>query len=285
VAERRQEVQLRILSDIPMAYWQAVYPDKLLQFKPLDGLRVDLITVIGAIAVLAQIRYESRLLEFLTLIPVIITAVRSVLGYQRMSTRYENLVNDMIASKTIAQDEAVVDSLAASAAQQQFAAAAVAYAVLLRDAGDGGLMLAEVRERGEAALVGAGHGGVRFDARAGLLTLSELGMIEAAEKGQRSLVDSARDASGARTSILGKGKGKTPAQRSVEDGLASASELPPHDPMIARWVPADMMVAQQKLSRRWMALLEESVVITAEASARTAFVQQRKSADDDKTML
>lgn len=47
---------MRVLSDIPMAYWQAVYPDKLLQFKPLDGLRLDLLTVIGIIAVIIQVR-------------------------------------------------------------------------------------------------------------------------------------------------------------------------------------------------------------------------------------
>jgi Protein of unknown function (DUF3754) len=52
----REPVQLRVLQGIPMAYWQAVYPDKLLQFKPLDGLRLDLITVIGIAAVLAQVR-------------------------------------------------------------------------------------------------------------------------------------------------------------------------------------------------------------------------------------
>jgi hypothetical protein len=276
-AERRAEVQLRILTDVPMAYWQAVYPDKLLQFKPLDGLRVDLITVVGLIAVLAQIRYESRLLEFLTLIPVVVTAVRSVLGYRRMSTRYENLVNDMIATKTIAQDEAAIDSLAASAAAQQFAAAAIAYSVVLRDASGEGLTAGEIRDSGEAALIAGGHVGVRFDAQAALSTLSMVGMVEVAGGKELNLGVPPTSVPGRRDSQM-----KSPARGSYEEGLAMAAELRGvQDPATARWVPTEAKVAQARLSKRWSELLEESVVITAAASARTAFVQWQASIDED----
>jgi hypothetical protein len=44
---RREPITLRVLRDIPVPSWKLVFPDKLLQFRPLDGLRADLITVAG----------------------------------------------------------------------------------------------------------------------------------------------------------------------------------------------------------------------------------------------
>jgi hypothetical protein len=45
---RREPITLRVLRDIPVPSWKLVFPDKLLQFRPLDGLRADLFTVAGA---------------------------------------------------------------------------------------------------------------------------------------------------------------------------------------------------------------------------------------------
>ncbi len=47
-AAQRAPVMLRIFRDIPVPSWRIVFPEKLLQFRPLDGLRADLITVAGA---------------------------------------------------------------------------------------------------------------------------------------------------------------------------------------------------------------------------------------------
>lgn len=44
---RREPITLRVLRDIPVPSWKLVFPDKLLQFRPLDGLRADLLTVAG----------------------------------------------------------------------------------------------------------------------------------------------------------------------------------------------------------------------------------------------
>ena len=44
---RRSPVLLRIFRDVPLPAWKIVFPDKLLQFRPLDGLRADLVTVSG----------------------------------------------------------------------------------------------------------------------------------------------------------------------------------------------------------------------------------------------
>lgn len=154
-AAQREPVQLRVLSDIPMAYWQAVFPDKLMQFKPLDGLRLDFITVVGVVAVLAQIKVDSPVLQIVSLASLVVAVVRSVLGYQRMSIRYENFTNEMIASKTLAQEEAVIEFLARAAAQQRFASAALAYAVLVRRAHRARTNIAAVAAAEAAATVAA----------------------------------------------------------------------------------------------------------------------------------
>lgn len=44
---RRNRIQMRIYRDVPLPTWKIVFPDKLLQFRPLDGLRADLLTVAG----------------------------------------------------------------------------------------------------------------------------------------------------------------------------------------------------------------------------------------------
>lgn len=44
---RRNAINMRIYRDVPMPIWKLVFPDKLLQFRPLDGLRADLLTVAG----------------------------------------------------------------------------------------------------------------------------------------------------------------------------------------------------------------------------------------------
>lgn len=45
---RRAPICVRVYRDIPVPTWRIVFPDKLLQFRPLDGLRSDLFTVAGA---------------------------------------------------------------------------------------------------------------------------------------------------------------------------------------------------------------------------------------------
>ena len=154
-AVAREPVQLRVLSDIPMAYWQAVFPDKLMQFKPLDGLRLDFITVVGVVAVLAQIKVDSPVLQVVSLASLVVAVVRSVLGYRRMTMRYENFTNEMIASKTLAQEEAVIEFLARAAAQQRFASAALAYAALVRRAHRARTNIAAVAAAEAAAVVAA----------------------------------------------------------------------------------------------------------------------------------
>ena len=44
---RRSHIAIRLYRDIPVPTWRIVFPDKLLQFRPLDGLRADLFSMAG----------------------------------------------------------------------------------------------------------------------------------------------------------------------------------------------------------------------------------------------
>lgn len=54
---RRSPILLRIFRDVPLPTWKIVFPDKLLQFRPLDGLRADLLTVSGSIKIEFSTQY------------------------------------------------------------------------------------------------------------------------------------------------------------------------------------------------------------------------------------
>ena len=49
-----------------MGSWKVVFPDKLLQFRPLEGLRADLITLLGLAALAAQVPSEEYLIPIST---------------------------------------------------------------------------------------------------------------------------------------------------------------------------------------------------------------------------
>jgi hypothetical protein len=80
---------LQVYRDIPLPSWQVVFPDKLLQFRPLDLLRLDLFGLAGAGAVLAQAKYSSLILELVTLVSLSVWGTRMVLGYMRMGDRWD----------------------------------------------------------------------------------------------------------------------------------------------------------------------------------------------------
>eukprot|EP00955_Chlamydomonas_euryale_P027318 288160-Chlamydomonas_euryale.AAC.1 len=58
-------------------------------------VRTDLFAFVGLFAVLAQARYESVVLEVVTLVSASAALVRIVLGYQRMGDRFRAYVNEV----------------------------------------------------------------------------------------------------------------------------------------------------------------------------------------------
>ncbi len=58
-SRRRPAITLRVYRDVPIPIWKVVLPDKLLQFRPLDLLRLDIFGITGLVAVVAQVRSMS----------------------------------------------------------------------------------------------------------------------------------------------------------------------------------------------------------------------------------
>ena len=53
--QQRNNIIMRIYRDIPVPSWKIVFPNKLLQFRPLDGLRSDLVSIAGLLCKLPQV--------------------------------------------------------------------------------------------------------------------------------------------------------------------------------------------------------------------------------------
>ncbi|GFH09653.1 uncharacterized protein HaLaN_04834, partial [Haematococcus lacustris] len=116
----RPPVHIRIYRDLPLPTWQLSMPDKRLQFRPLDLLRTDTFALVGLVALLAQARYDSLLLDLVTLLSASVFVLRIALGFKRMDDRYRNQVAEVLRGKTIASDATALEYLATSAALQQF---------------------------------------------------------------------------------------------------------------------------------------------------------------------
>ncbi|GIL76479.1 hypothetical protein Vretimale_6016 [Volvox reticuliferus] len=150
-AVRRPPIQIRIYRDIPLPTWKAVLPEKLLQFRPLDLLRVDLFALAGLAGLAAQARYDSMLVDIITFGSAAVLLVRIVLGYQRMSDRFRSVVNELLAEKALAGQEGAVEAMAMAAAQQQLRQAALAYVLLLHHCRPGGQDLQQQQQQAASA--------------------------------------------------------------------------------------------------------------------------------------
>eukprot|EP00210_Caulerpa_lentillifera_P005836 g5580.t1 len=128
--EGRKKIQIRIYSDIPIPIWKAVVPAKLLQFRPLDALRLDLITIIGLASLGAHAKFASLIFDIVTITTLVVYGIRVIMGYKKMYDRYENFLNDLLRKRTIAGQEGALAYLAKSASLHQFKQSALAYAVL-----------------------------------------------------------------------------------------------------------------------------------------------------------
>lgn len=174
----RGPVRLRVFREIPVASWQVVHPARVLQWRPLDLLRLDLFGIGGAVAALAQARTGSPLLGLLALASLSLWATRLVLGYVRMGDRYKSIVAQLLQERTVASEEGGVEYVAAAAGLQRWKLAAIAYVLLLR-AERGGMLdedslagAAEALLRTELAAVS-----VRFDTTAALSELRRFGLL------------------------------------------------------------------------------------------------------------
>lgn len=181
---RRDPIAIRIYRDIPVPTWRIVFPDKLLQFRPLDGLRADLFSMAGLVAFIAQAKYDNPILEIVTFASAIVLVTRVVLGYKRMYDRFEQMANEMLANCTLAGQEGTLEYLAATAALQQWGQSALALLVLHQ--AQHPLTLHQLEQQAETLLESEFQVKIHFNANHALSELHRLGQLQQAYEGGAS---------------------------------------------------------------------------------------------------
>ena len=119
--------------DVNLVTLDALLPARGVRLRPLDGLRLDLASVLGAAALLANLRFEltNSLLDAAALGASILFVVRTVLGYVNTFVRYERARAEVAADATVARGaDAALAHLARAAAAQRAGEALVALAAL-----------------------------------------------------------------------------------------------------------------------------------------------------------
>jgi len=246
----RPPISLQIYRDIPLPTWSVVLPEKVLQFRPLDFLRTDLFAAAGLVAALAQARYESFYLDVVTAVSASIFLIRIFLGFRRQVDRYRVRLAEILREKTVACDATAIQYMAASAADQQFAQAALCY-VLLLQCQDGaaqdsksrqgytGIGLEALASRAEQLL--AEHAGLQV-----CLNVDQA-MGELLQRGLASTCPSAEPAlEGGQAPIREEAQGSIPGMEGVSSGEQ-------------RFQAVDPRVAQQVLEKQWDSILWQRV--------------------------
>lgn len=124
---------------------------------------------------LVQIRFDSLILELISLVSASVFLTRVVLGYKRMSDRYSSIVSTLLRSNMVASQQGALLALAAEAGRQQFREAALAYAVLL--ASSEGMTARSLKSAVERVLERQGLA-VDFAASEALAELLRLELVE-----------------------------------------------------------------------------------------------------------
>jgi len=108
---------LRSYKDAPMSSIKMAFPTRELLVRPIDLLRLDLITVGGAVY-LVYLYYISAASSLLLLPPLVVFIVRTILLWRNTSQRYDSEVSQLLLDSTEASGSNVLLQLANSAEQQ-----------------------------------------------------------------------------------------------------------------------------------------------------------------------
>jgi len=133
----RHRLWIRMYRDIPVRSWRVVLPDRYLSFRPVDVLRVDLMSLAAVGGVLLSMRgFESGLLQLLAVLGTSGATLRALLAYYRLLSGGDHWVLRLLHKKTAATGPAALQAVACEGGLQQAAEAALALAAA-RAAGGG----------------------------------------------------------------------------------------------------------------------------------------------------
>lgn len=156
----QREIMVRRYREVDMKDIKLVMPFEAwnVRGRPVEMIRLDLITVIGCLGVAARLRVEARL--SLLLVPLTFFVVRTILGYRRIQVRHKYVTSSMLFDRCVDKDAAVMRMLPEEAEDQVCANCALAFWALVDASGwrgaDGeeGVALEEVEARALCVVAG-----------------------------------------------------------------------------------------------------------------------------------
>jgi Protein of unknown function (DUF3754) len=195
---KRQALQIRAFSGVPMANLPAVFPKTRLIFRPADAFLFDFISVLTLTLVLGSQRFDNPQLDLVAIISVSLWLFRTVIRYSNKLARYDLLVKKFLTSKIAHRNSGAVKYVSNEAASQRATRAALLYSWLAKRPNHT-ITLDQVKEE---AFVGVNQllesdQYVDVDVLAGLKDLESLKLVSLPEDGsslirvaaERSMID------------------------------------------------------------------------------------------------
>lgn len=189
---RRQPLEIRAFSNVPMANLPAVLPKTKLIFRPADAFVFDLVSIVSFLLVLGSQKFDNPRLDLLALVSVVLWTIRTFFRYSNKLARYDLLVKTFLTSKISQRNSGALKYIANEAGRYRATRAALIYNWLVsREERKGFFGISNDRD----VLIREGPLGVnnqikqdkqvRVDIDAGLQDLEHLGLVEFSEDGQR----------------------------------------------------------------------------------------------------
>eukprot|EP00814_Leptocylindrus_danicus_P006694 CAMPEP_0116023374 /NCGR_PEP_ID=MMETSP0321-20121206/11556_1 /TAXON_ID=163516 /ORGANISM="Leptocylindrus danicus var. danicus, Strain B650" /LENGTH=819 /DNA_ID=CAMNT_0003494647 /DNA_START=15 /DNA_END=2474 /DNA_ORIENTATION=- len=186
--------ETRVFEGVTMANICAVLPKTKLVFRPADALRIDSISGLTLVAILANQKFDNPRLDLIALVSVSLWILRTFFRYSNKLARYDLLVKKFLTSKIAQKNTGAVRYITAEGGTQRARRAALIYSWMLKERSErGSLTLQNVVDDAsvgiqEMMMIGdddgdnAGdailEGDINVDVKAALMDLEESNLIQ-----------------------------------------------------------------------------------------------------------
>lgn len=165
-----------------MANICAVLPKTKLVFRPADALRIDSVSGLTLIAILANQKFDNPRLDLIALVSVSLWILRTFFRYSNKLARYDLLVKKFLTSKIAQKNTGAVRYITAEGGTQRARRAALVYSWMRMEKLERGgtLTLQNVVDGAGAGIekmIGAIEEDIKIDVKAALIDLEESNLI------------------------------------------------------------------------------------------------------------
>jgi len=129
-APLQRPIYIRRFWDVPMKDIKLALPREAwrVRGRPLDMIKLDLITLFGSIGVVSQLLGPR---SYFALFPLVVLIVRTYLGHRRTRVYHASVTSSMLFDRCLDKDRALAQQLPRAAEEQVFSECALAYWALV----------------------------------------------------------------------------------------------------------------------------------------------------------